>query len=242
MLFAICLARLAVGPHRRTVLAFVGGVLVFELLPVPRTLHSAAIPEVYGVIRADPRPVRVLELPFGLRDGVMSAGDFNASTQFYQTFHEKALIGGYLSRIPPSEVARYRNLAVLAALMDLSENRSIDPALERAALDHAQTLIEQTFIGYVVVDTTRAPPALRAFAIKAFRLVKIAESDGRELYRPGSSPSFVGLKSRPVSAAAQRTTTSRPPVRRSTRAGRALGRTSSIEGSYATSSVRPVRR
>jgi hypothetical protein len=45
-------------------------------------------------------------------------------------------------------------------------------------------------MGYVVIDTRRASPALRDFAVGAFGLVKIAEEDGRELYRTEPGPSF----------------------------------------------------
>ena len=74
--------------------------LLIELLPAPRPLHEIKIPSFYKRIAADPRPVSVLTLPFGLRDGTSSYGDFSASTQFFQTIHEKKLLGGYLSRLP----------------------------------------------------------------------------------------------------------------------------------------------
>jgi hypothetical protein len=190
VLFAICLSRLATGPRRRVVLAAVGTLLVFELWPAPRPLHTAEVPGIYGLIREDPRGIRILELPFGIRDGVMSEGDFSASSQFYQTYHEKALIGGYLSRIPVTEVAKYRRFPLLSALLDLSERLPLDPAAERAARADAQPLVERTRMGYVVIDTRRASPALRDFAVGAFGLVKIAEEDGRELYRTEPGPSF----------------------------------------------------
>ena len=48
-------------PQRRRLIAVTGGVLLlFELLPAPRTLYSAEIPSVYEIIAADPRPVRIL--------------------------------------------------------------------------------------------------------------------------------------------------------------------------------------
>jgi hypothetical protein len=190
VLFAVCLSRLASGPRRRLVLSVVGALLVFELWPAPRPLHTAAVPGIYGLIREDPRGIRILELPFGIRDGVMSEGDFSASSQFYQTYHEKALIGGYLSRIPATEVAKYRRFPLLSALLDLSEGLPLDPAAERAARQNAQPLVERTRMGYVVIDTRRASPALRDFAISSFGLVKIAEEDGRELYRTEPGPSF----------------------------------------------------
>jgi hypothetical protein len=190
VLFAVCLARLATGPPRRTVLAGVGALLVFELWPAPRPLHTAEVPGIYRRIKEDPRGIRILELPFGIRDGVMSEGDFSASSQFYQTYHEKALIGGYLSRIPVTEVAKYRRFPLLSALLDLSERQPLDATTERRARADAQPLVERTRMGYVVIDTRRASPALREFAVSAFGLVRIAEEDGRELYRTEPGPSF----------------------------------------------------
>ena len=192
VLFAVCLSRLASGPRRRIILAAVAAGLVFELWPAPRPLHTAAVPAIYGQIREDPRNIRVLELPFGIRDGVMSEGDFSASSQFYQTYHEKALIGGYLSRIPMTEVAKYRRFPLLSALLDLSERLPLDPAMERVAREDAQPLVERTRMGYVVIDTRRASPALREFAIGAFGLVRISAEDDRELYRTEPGPSFNG--------------------------------------------------
>jgi hypothetical protein len=190
MIFGICLSQLATGRRRRPLLALAGAALLFELLPSPRLLYSAEVPEVYRLIRDDPRRIRVLELPFGIRDGVMSVGNFSAASEFYQTFHEKPLIGGYLSRIPVSEVARHRRVPVLAALLDLSEGRQPSPGDRARALDRGQRFVDRLLMGYVIMDTARASPELRAFAVEAFGLVKIAESDGRELYRPDPGPSF----------------------------------------------------
>jgi hypothetical protein len=190
VLFALSLSTLAEGRRRRLVLAAVGTALVFELWPAPRPLHTAAVPGIYRIVREDPRNIRLLELPFGIRDGVMSEGDFSAATQFYQTYHEKALIGGYLSRIPASEVAHYRRFPLMSALLDLSERLPLDPAAERVARENAQPLVERARMAYVVIDTRRASPALREFAVSAFGLVKIADEDGRELYRTEPGPSF----------------------------------------------------
>ena len=87
-------------PHRRRALGWAMLLLVgFELFPAPRTLYSGEYSPLSDIIAADPRPVRVLNLPFGVRDGVSSAGNFSARSQFEQTRHHKALIGGYLSRV-----------------------------------------------------------------------------------------------------------------------------------------------
>ena len=66
-------------PHRRRTLGWAMLLLVgFELFPAPRTLYSGEYSPLSDIIAADPRPVRVLDLPFGVRDGVSSAGNFSA--------------------------------------------------------------------------------------------------------------------------------------------------------------------
>ncbi len=109
--------------RRRLIGAVVALLLVFELWPAPRALYSAEVSPVYDRIAADPRPVRVLVLPFGVRDGVWEAGNFRPRSQYNQTRHGKALIGGYLSRISRKRVESMReNYPTLDALIKLSEN------------------------------------------------------------------------------------------------------------------------
>ena len=108
--------------RRRLILSVATILLIVELWPAPRTLYSAAISPVYDTIAADARPIRALTLPFGVRDGVSSIGNFRARSQFNQTRHGKTLIGGYLSRISPKRIARMRaDFPTLAVLMKLSE-------------------------------------------------------------------------------------------------------------------------
>ncbi|MBA3295591.1 MAG: hypothetical protein H0U19_01540 [Acidobacteria bacterium] len=162
-------------------------VLLFETLPAPRTLHSAAVPSVYRIIAADPRDVRVLDLPFGLRDGLSSYGNATAASQFYQTVHEKPIMGGYLSRLPKNRVARYRARRVMRVLMDLSEGRPVAPArLERAILRARENRVEHN-IGYVVMDSSRCSPELTAFAERAFDLAFVAADGPFRLYRAWAS-------------------------------------------------------
>lgn len=65
VLFGLALEGLAdrVGTRGRLLVGAVAVALVAELLPVPRTLYAADMPDVYAVIAADQRPVSVLHLP-----------------------------------------------------------------------------------------------------------------------------------------------------------------------------------
>ena len=170
--------------RRRLMLAATGVVLLIELLPAPRPLYSAAIPRIYQHLIPAPADVRVLELPFGVRDGTSSAGNFTARSQYFQTVHHKRLIGGYLSRVSRRRFSEVRSDGTLDALIWLSEGRSLDTSRRAALIDLGPEFIKRTNVGFVVIDSLRTPPALRDFAIRAFRLELVEVDDIFELYRP----------------------------------------------------------
>jgi hypothetical protein len=168
--------------RRRRILTTTGLLLAFELLPAPRPLFSAEIPAVYRIIADDPRPVRVLELPFGIRDGLSSLGNFSAASQFYQTQHGKPLLGGYLSRVPSDTKQYYRSVPVARALLVYSERRTPTAVQLDRARRSADDFLRSSNLGYVVLDRSRTTPELRAFAIEVLQLTKLAESGEIELY------------------------------------------------------------
>jgi hypothetical protein len=187
LLFALGLQAIAERRRpgqRKVLLAIVGAALLLELMPVPRPLYSARVPGVYRTIARDPRDVRVLELPLGFRSGEWSQGDFTAASQFYQTVHQKQLIGGYLSRISLQEVERQRQSVTVRRLIRLSSGERVPRANLEEVKRRAAGFVERTRLGYVVIDTARASGALRQFAIEAYGLAKIGESDGHELFVP----------------------------------------------------------
>jgi len=185
MLLALALAHLRQRSTRPWATTLVVGVLLtLELLPAPRPLFSAEIPAIYRIIAADPRPVRLLNLPFGLRDGLSAGGAFSAKNQYFQTLHEKPLIGGYMSRLPDGTMTRYRGNRVLRVLLRLSEGRPLDEGMKEAALASAPGFVERAQIGYVLVDTGLCSPELVEFAKQAFSLTKVAVEGPLELYRP----------------------------------------------------------
>jgi hypothetical protein len=173
--------------RRRALLAAFGAVLIFELLPAPRPLYSAAVPRIYDHVAEGQADVRVLELPFGVRDGTSSAGNFTARSQYFQTAHGKRLIGGYLSRVSKRRVSDMRRDPMLDALIWLSEGKVLDLSRDAWLIGEGPSFAQRANVAFVVVDCARAPEALRDFAIRAFRL-QLVESDGNvELYRPAGS-------------------------------------------------------
>jgi hypothetical protein len=191
VLFALALAALADRRPaiRKPMVAVVGLLLAFELCPAPRPLHDGTIAAVYAQIASDPRAVRVLELPFGVRDGLTSFGDFSAASQFHQTRHGKRLIGGYLSRVSSRRFEMARRRPVLAVLAALSEGRIVSQAKLDEALRLGPGFVEAARVGYVVVDRSRASRDLVDLATRALDLERIGEAGARELYRPRASAS-----------------------------------------------------
>ena len=177
-------------PQRRRLILSLATVLLFaELWPAPRTLYSAEISSVYDTIADDPRPVRVLTLPFGVRDGVSSIGNFRARTQFNQTRHGKTLIGGYLSRISRKRVARMSaEFPILAALIKLSEPRDLEADDLVVLRERGATFVRRANLGYVVLDERFITRAAASPVIDAFGLREIQRDRHLILFATGRAP------------------------------------------------------
>lgn len=174
--------------RRRALLAGAGILLAAELIPAPLTLYSAEIPPLYRHIAAAPSNITVLEIPYGVRDGVSSVGNFTARSQFFQTAHGKTLMGGYLSRIPRRRVDELRVDPVRRALAILSENRRLRPADQTALHEAAPNFIRTNQVGFVVIDHERANPTFQGLVIKAFRLRHIETNDTLSLFATDIQP------------------------------------------------------
>jgi hypothetical protein len=180
VLFAWALNHVA---RRRASVGVVAALLALELLPVPRLTASARVPSVYSTIAADPDDVSVLEVPFGIWDGTSQAGFTNIATMYYQTRHEKRLVGGYLSRVPPDRVRRLLSFPTLGLLAELSAGRPAEAPLFEAARLDARSLVRDARVRYVVVDPSLASSQLRSAAIEIVGLRHVQTADGLELYR-----------------------------------------------------------
>jgi hypothetical protein len=181
---ALRLVRERWGDRRGLVLAVISALLAFELAPLPRELYAAAVPEVYRIVAADSRDVRVLGIPLGFVDGEGGVGLGDSAPQYYQTFHQKRIIGGRMSRISERQRDRQRAFPVIRLLLQLSERRPVTEDDVAAARRAAPGFIKNAQLGYVVIDTRAASPQLREMTIGLLNLEKITESEGNELYRP----------------------------------------------------------
>jgi hypothetical protein len=185
------MALVAIGnrwPQRRTlILGCLTGLLLIELSPVPRQLHSGAVASVYQRIAADTRTnVRVLSLPFGVRDGTSSLGNFNPLTQYQQTVHGKRLVGGYLSRVTTEQKRSLLRFPVLDAMVTLSQpaTTTLTEVQRRRAYASRDRFMLTSRLAWVVTDDAETSPELRAFAEDLLRLERVESADGYTLYVP----------------------------------------------------------
>jgi len=195
VLFAFALRELgarATPARRAALLGAVAALLLFELAPVPVSLHAASVPPLFQEIAADPCPVSVLDIPFGLRDGTRSVGDFSALAQFHQTVHGKPLVGGYLSRIPERVVDSYRRFPFTDALITLSEGRALTTEAAAPARLAVPAFLKRTRLGFVVIDRSRTSRRLRRFAIDALGLEPLDEHWPFELLVPETARCAAG--------------------------------------------------
>ena len=192
MLLAVAVARWrAVTRRPRTLVAATTVLVAVELLPAPRTLYPAPVPNIFRIVAADAGASRVLNLPVGLHDGLVARGRQSAIHQFNQTVHGKPLVGGYLSRLPVGAVERYEQVPLMRALMDLSEGLPLDPRRLKVSRRQARADAARLDIGWVVVDTGLAPADLVTFARHSLDLQLVATDGAWRLY---SVPSTPGLK------------------------------------------------
>jgi hypothetical protein len=193
LLAAFAIARLRERRDWRGVwtAALVAAVAAFELVPAPRLLHSAAVPEVYALVatRATSDEVgRLLELPTGVRDGTSSLGDFSALSSYFQTSHRRPMVGGYLSRVSSWRKAEKRRMPMFGALMTLSAGGALAPAEAQRARDARDAFLARSCTRFVLVDRHRASAALHDFAVSGLRLRPVRQDSDYALYTPVDPP------------------------------------------------------
>jgi Predicted membrane protein (DUF2079) len=175
--------------RRRLVTGAVAAALMIELMAVPRTLYSAAVPDVYRLITTTSDETgRLLELPTGIRDGTSSLGDFNASTQYFQTSHRRRLIGGYLSRVSRWRRTEDMRAPILRALFTLSEGRDISDEWKQEALRSRDAFLARSCVRFVIINRLRATESLRSFAVDTLNLTSVHQDQRYELFIPTNPP------------------------------------------------------
>jgi hypothetical protein len=93
-------------------------------------------------------------------------------------------VGGDLSRVSRRRVAATQRHPWLNVLIQLSERKTLERAAIDALTTHGDEFVAHGNIGYVIIDRTRASPALTDFAVRALHLEELEADGPAVLYRP----------------------------------------------------------
>jgi hypothetical protein len=147
--------------------------LAADYLNTPIPLTELDRPAVYEQLASISDDAPVIEVPFGIGDG-LSAGIGNQDRRalYYATLHGHPLVGGYIGRMPPEASNVYAQMPVVGNLLRLSSG---EPAIEEPA---AATLPFR----YLVLNTKTASPELLQYVKSTLDLDLIESGDGKDLY------------------------------------------------------------
>ena len=171
MLIVLRLAALKRGVVFMTALL---AALIVDFLPAPIPLTALDRPAVYEQLASIDDGGAVIEVPFGIGDGLtVGRGRQERRLLYHATIHNHPIVGGYIGRIPPNVAQAYEAMPVVGNLLRLSNG-------EEAVDDEAGAL--PLPFRYLVLDTVAAPSALVDYVKSALDMDLITKSDGRELY------------------------------------------------------------
>ena len=170
--------------------------VIFEHWSVPLPLTDARIPPVYEQVAADPGDFAILQLPMGWRNSFGVQGAENTQTQYYQTYHQKRLLSGNISRNPPFKFDYFLRVPILDSLVTLQTYGQVDAGRRAADQATAGEFVSFYDIRYVVVapGVPGRPPYVDtrdeavAYAEEVLPMEKIYDREGWLLYRVEQPP------------------------------------------------------
>ncbi len=158
-------------------------ILIADYVPAPFPVMAMTRPAIYDTLRNRPESGAVCELPLGIRHGLGSRGMLDDRVLFYQTIHQRPLVGGFIARLPRAVAAAYEADPLLAALLNLSEGDNA--AGSRMALPDRQMAadrLRRNGVSFVVLNRGTASPALIQYVEQVLPLALIDRDGDRSLY------------------------------------------------------------
>jgi len=178
MLSAEGVAALTARGRRTVALAF-AALAIADLIPAAPPVYQVDHPAIYDVLRVRPEPGAVCELPLGLRDGFGEIGRFDTRVLWYQTIHERGLVGGFVARLPKRMIPAYQAAPVLGTFLRLSSGQAMDHEVQPAPDEATEALLSQG-VRFVVLDRQSSPPDLVTY-VNRLSLKHVAQDGYREL-------------------------------------------------------------
>ena len=173
---------------QRILLGALVALFAFEQIAFPVVLTDLRAPDLVRAMRDEPGDFTVMDLPLGWRDSVAILGKIDYVAQFLQTYHEKRLIGGLVSRHPDFKYQYYLEQPVLNSLIALENGRTMDDALRARDRELAPDVLRFFNVRYVIATRAMTDASVLDYAREVFPLEEIYRDDTRIIFRVTNSP------------------------------------------------------
>ena len=155
----------------------------FEYFAVPFPMFQPSVPEIYRRMGSEPDGYTVLEVPLGWRTGLSKIGDFPPEFMYYQTVHEKSLVGGYVSRVPDEKIRKLEARPLLKTLLELQRDGRPSQAHSEMPVSALISDLAALQIRYLVIHRPLDHSRVRAFVESRLPVEKIHEDNGVLTFR-----------------------------------------------------------
>ena len=158
-------------------------VLVLDYLHAPVPLTALDRPVVYEQLATISDSGAVIEVPFGIGDGLSEGrGSQERRLLYHATVHGHPVVGGYIGRMPPNVAQAYEVMPIVGNLLKLSNGE--EPIEEESPMSLP--------FRYLVLDTNTASVELVEYVQRALDMDLITSGDGRQLYAvQGAKPTNI---------------------------------------------------
>lgn len=158
---------------RRVLLVIFVLLVLFEHLSIPLPLSDMRIPEAYRIIASDPEPGTVMEIPLAWRNSFRITGTMHPVImfiQYYQTFHQRPILGGNTSRNPEFKFQYFTEAPIINTIIALENGHTIWPEILEEDKKLAPYFLHFFNIRYIVIHPRQTPSALLDYLAQVFGL------------------------------------------------------------------------
>jgi hypothetical protein len=158
-------------------------ILALDYLHAPVPLTALDRPAVYEQLATITDNGAVIEVPFGIGDGLSTGrGSQDRRLLYHATIHGHPVVGGYIGRMPPNVAEAYEVMPVVGNLLRLSSGEEAIEEESPASLPFR----------YLVLDSEKASVELLDYVRQTLDMDLIASSGGRQLYAvQGAKPTNI---------------------------------------------------
>ncbi|MGB9301906.1 MAG: interleukin-like EMT inducer domain-containing protein, partial [Anaerolineae bacterium] len=176
---------------KHSLAGILAGLVVFEHLSVPLPLSDFRVPDAYAAIAEEPGEFSVLELPLAWRNGFRVTGTKDPVImfeQFYQTAHQKRLLGGNTSRNPEYKFQYFTEAPVINTIIALENGHEVERETWDMDRELAPEVLRLLGVRHVVLHTEAVPSVLQEYVQYVMGGERIHEGDGIVAYRVTHPP------------------------------------------------------